>query len=376
MHQQTDIKALLSRLDRHFTARLFAADLAGIDAKRRDAFFKKGILSACRADEVDSAICPLGDHDEDEIIAVQKEHDGFYRGQCKEHGRIVTIRAEQVEWVDFNPITWARVVRHRNFIKGTEATPKDVLRLGVIRQAGKQAEIFLASPACPTSTIDILQPQPEMDALLCIDLGDRQCKAGRIDGHRFIVNASDIFNEDMITLDKPLLANVLVKTILPGQTIKPETAYIRYSYEGSPVQLTVDEYAEESASLKNEKLNLFIDMDKAKVWRDGKEIKSLPTKDDKNKKRPLSRHQLRMIAHYIKYPNRSLAPRDTEAYGTAHKDTTVLSAQQVFTVIRTALGLNEIIKMGETVREKRRYFFAPPPKFKYVLLTPLDLPSQ
>ena len=372
MQRQTNIKTLLGRLDRHFQAKIFAAEIGSLNSGIKDAFFKKGILSACREDEVDSAICPLGDHDDDDTIAVKKDPDGVYRGLCKEHGKIVEIPAQQAEWIDFNPTAWARVLRGKNSIKGNVSSTEDVLYVGFIQQGLKKLEILIASPACPAAIIDMLQPEPGMDMLLCIDLGDRQCKSGKITGHRLVINASELFNDDMLSMEQSVLSGILVNTTLPGQTMKPETAYIRYSHEGNAKQLTVVEYTKESTSNKNRNLDLFIDMDKAKVWRNGKEIKHLPTKDENNKLRPLSRHQLRIIAHYIKYPGRSLAPRDTEAYGLKSRATSVLSAQQVFSVVRSALGLNDIIKMGEAVQGKRRYYFEPHQKFKYALLTPLD----
>jgi len=375
MQAQINIKALLSRLDRHFRAKLFATEIASLNADIKDVFFKKGILSACRQDEVDSAVCPLGDHDGDDTIAVNKGPDGVYRGLCKEHGKIVAIPAQQAEWIDFNPTAWARVLRGKCSIKGSVSSTEDVLHVGFIQQGLKKLEVLIVSPACPAAIIDILQPEPGMDMLLCIDLGNRQCKSGKITGHRLAINASEVFSDDMLSLEKSVLSGILVNTTLPGQTIKPETAYIRYSHEGNATQLTVAEYTKESTSSKNRNLDLFIDMDKAQVWCKGKEITRLPSKDEKKKKRPISRHQLRILAHYIKHPGRSIAPRDTEAYGMAYKDTSALSAQQSFSISRSALGLNDIIKMGETVQNKRRYYFDPPPKFKYALLTPIDTPK-
>lgn len=369
---------LLSLLDRRFSARIRVAELPGLSLSvaQKEALFRKGILSACRPDDVDCAPCPLDDHDDDGMVTVQKERDGHYRGLCKEHGQIVTIKAEDAEWVDFDPVAWARAVRALNNVKGDFTTdPREIFPLGALKHKRRTVEVCVVSGSAPVGAIAQMRPSEGGDLLLCIDLGNRVSSSWPAAKDRQSINAVDVFQDDMLALRDSALADAMQS--IPQKTTTSTKPFLKYTGTAKPASLTEEQYLAESNEANKKRQHLFIDLSKIEAWRDGVRISKMHTKATKKKskkqsKRPVSENGLKIVAHYLKRPGVPCAPVRTDPY--ADKKTTATSAQVAFNCIRKALNLAEVLPRGETVDGVRQYSFQRPPGFKCVLLTRVEEP--
>lgn len=385
---QSKAGSLLSLLDRRFSAKIPLADFArlALTDAHRNALFKKGILAACRSDQVDSAACPLGDHVDDGTIPLQREADGRYRGLCKEHGQVVTVPEEAAEWAEFNAVAWARTVCWINKIKGELADgSQEIYRLGAVRHKGRNVEIAVVSGYAPVAGIAHLRPSSGADLLLCIDLGDRVNEGWAAAKDRASVNASAIFQEDLFTLRESELIRLTAPVPVTKTAAAKKHIALKYTGAGKAVQLTEDQYLAEIDKARIKKQDLFIDMvGKPKAWRNGilisKMAKARKKKSNGKRRdegpRPLSPHGLGIIAHYLVNPGRACAPIRTEPYQDDKKrNTDPHSAQIAFDNIRKALKLADVIQLGQTIDGVREYSFQRPAGFNFVLLVKPSEPA-
>lgn len=371
--EQSKAGNLLSLLDRRFSAKIPLADLArlALTDAHRDALYKKGILAACRSDQVDSAACPLGDHVDDGVIPVQREADGRYRGLCKEHGQVVTVPDEAAEWAEFNAVAWAQTVRWKNDIKGAVTDgSQEIYRLGAVRHKGRDLEIAVMSGYAPVAAVAHLRPSSGAALLICIDLGDRVNESWAASTDRAAVNASAIFQDDLVTLRESELARLTAPVPVAKTASTKKHVAEKYASAAKGAMLTEEKYRAEIDKANIKKMDLIIDLTGSpKAWRSGKSVGKMAKKKGRGEPRPLSHNGLKIIAHYLKNPGRAFAPIRTEPYlDDKKRNTDPHSAQIAFDNIRAALKLADVIQLGQTIDGNREYSFQRPTGFKFVLL--------
>lgn len=364
----------LSLLDRRFSARIRLADLASLPltAGQRDALFKKGILAACRSDEVDTGRCPLGDHEGDGLLPIQREDDGRYRGACKEHGRVVTLTSQDVEWVRFDPEAWVTAVRGANGLVGDTLVDETGYRLlGVFQSGTKKVAVGVVSSHSPPVAARRGPSLEDVRMSLLADLGDRVTTPASGTGDFTLVNGRELFQDDLISLRTEALLAALGKSKL---SLPAGTHAVSYANEGKAVPLTLEEYFA-AVSLQNlRRYDLALDLTQTRAWKKGRPVKHMSNKGEKGRLKALSRKGLVLVSYFIRHARRSFNPYRVPPYYDGTVDSRKAESAQVMLLkMRKTLGMDAVLPETGNPSGKRGgglYAYQPTPGYKVLLLTP------
>lgn len=354
---------LLKLLDKNFNAKFCYKDLLKLLSKEIiNKLSDKGIFETIESTTIK---CPLGEHKNNILNVIKNEQEEF-KAFCPEHAKMIDIEPQDLKWVSFNSDKWIQAIRDANGIIDKSFKSKNgFFLIGTYRTSNQKCAIVFVSSQSDDEPLYFRPVEISNYIYIKCDINEP------FYGENYTYLPADIsFENNLIKLNKSHLGTALSKF-----NYKPESnsmKYIKFTHEDykNGKEISIEDYEKILNKSNIKKYDLVINLVAQEAWIKGRKITNMDQKKN-GKFRKLSPTGLKLIADYLRKPNKPLAPYRLGLYNGEQDSRDKTTAQRMLLNMRKSLKLKDVLKFTNNpsgTHGDALYSFTPPNSFKYLLI--------